>query len=80
VYAAGMASCACCHLPASATIPATNGRVCVAHAIEFWNAFLAFAKESRPEADAVTPSARVRASRTRKLDPAAKTEKANGRP
>lgn len=44
-----MATCAYCQLPATATIPATPGRVCVTHAIEFWGAFLAFAKEARLE-------------------------------
>src|SRR5687767_103995 len=44
-----MATCEYCQLPATATIPATPGRVCVTHAIEFWGAFLAFAKEARLE-------------------------------
>ena len=42
-----MTSCAYCQLPATATIPATPGHVCVTHAIEFWGAFMAFAKEAR---------------------------------
>ena len=44
-----MTTCAYCQLPATATIPATPGHVCVTHAIEFWGAFMAFAKEARLE-------------------------------
>jgi hypothetical protein len=46
-----MASCSYCHQQATANIPATPGRVCVTHAIEFWTAFLAFAKEARQDAE-----------------------------
>ena len=44
-----MASCAFCTKPAVASIPANDGRVCLAHAIEFWTAFLAYAKDHRPD-------------------------------
>jgi len=44
-----MATCEYCQLPATATIPATPDRVCVTHAIEFWGAFMAFAKDARLE-------------------------------
>ena len=51
-----MPSCAWCQESASATIPVPPGRVCVTHAIEFWTAFLTFARETRVEVAEVKES------------------------
>jgi hypothetical protein len=77
-----MSTCAYCQLPSSASIPANPGRVCVTHAIEFWTAFLAFAKQARLEAPALTVPARARPFRAQVLKSAVGTDEAKeaGRP
>ena len=53
-----MKSCDYCGQPATTEIPAIPGRVCLAHAHEFWTGLLAFVhnRQSDPTADRETPS------------------------
>ena len=53
-----MKSCDYCGQPATTEIPAIPGRVCLAHAHEFWTGLLAFVhnRQSDPTADHETPS------------------------
>ena len=53
-----MKSCAYCGQPATMEIPSIPGRVCRAHAQEFWTGLLAFVRnrQSEPTADDETPA------------------------
>jgi hypothetical protein len=44
-----MTSCSYCGEPATLEIPAIPGRVCIAHALEFWSGLLDSVKEQAAE-------------------------------
>jgi hypothetical protein len=64
-YPDAMMFCAYCRQRATVNIPASPGRVCFDHALEFWTALLAYAKDrsERASRDALHVTSTVASSK-----------------